>query len=71
VPDCAQGLRSAYRVRLTADRPALLGGYVAFSRLRVTYTHSRAPGHHKRTFTMLLHYQQSGNSFYWSIPGSV
>jgi hypothetical protein len=65
-PDCATGLRRAYRVRLKLYRPASLGGYYVFTRMAVTYTHTRPPHEHKQSYILKLRYEGSSSGLFWS-----
>lgn len=64
-PDCASGLRTPYSVALTLWRPRLVGGYLVFTRINVTYT-KRVPLRWPKRFTMRLGHPVYG--FVWSFP---
>ena len=55
-PACANGLRTAYQVRLKAYRPEVMHGYNVFTRLAVRYTHRLPPYGGKRSYVLLLGY---------------
>jgi hypothetical protein len=51
-PACADGLRTAYRVRLRASQPRYLNGYYVFTRLDVIYTRGRPSYQHHRAIRL-------------------
>lgn len=61
-PDCATGLRTAYKVKLHAYRPAVIHGYNVFSRLAVRFTRKLPPYAHRRAYTLSLAY---ADGFFW------
>jgi hypothetical protein len=58
LPDCATGWLVSYRVKLTLDRPRILGGHLVFTRLRAVYTDYRA------RVTMSLKFENRG--YFWN-----
>lgn len=62
-PACANGLRTAYRVRLKLYDPAVIHGYNVFTRLTITYRHvPYLPGH---SVTLKLRYAYGGFTWQW------
>jgi hypothetical protein len=64
-PDCATGLRTAFRVRLVISRPKTLDGEYVFTRIDGTYTHD-VPPHSHRGFVMTLRYGRNDGGFFWA-----
>lgn len=67
-PDCADGLFTAFPVRLRLYRPRHLGAYYVFTRLRGAFLHSLPPGLSKRRFTMRLTFRPHRGGFSWTFP---
>jgi hypothetical protein len=64
-PDCAGGKFTAYPVKLKLTRPATVGGYYVFTRMRVTYLHRIPAGTSARSTAWVLKYGKQYAGFDW------
>lgn len=64
VPDCARGTFFAFRATVKVYRPRRPGGYLLFTRMRVTYTGKRPPGYAHQTLVFRLSYSPQYGTYY-------